>query len=274
MAAYTSQPTRSRRFVKVYLTGWAFAAVGALAYLAVLAFQPTTPTPPRAQVTDADPGQAMRALAKAAVEMGTMRRNLSEVQKDVADLKDAAVQNETKEKTVASRLTAVEERLASMDAESAAPKAKATDKTKGKAAPEQRPSARVINFPQGEAVPPTAKAEGPPVPLETGSIQPSNEEITFGAPVVTPAAPTAFGVQLAAHPSLEGLRERWDRLREAHSGQLSALEPRIVPPRTGGGAYRLLAGPFATKAEADRACTDMGMGRPGCFSTPYTGAPL
>ena len=120
----------------------------------------------------------------------------------------------------------------------------------------------------------TSKNEGPPVQLETGSIAPA-EPITFGEPVVTPAAQaTVFGVQLGAHPSLEGLRERWDRLREQHGGSLGALEPRIVPPRSGGGAYRLLAGPFATKAEADRACADIGLSRPGCFATPYVGTPL
>jgi hypothetical protein len=216
----------------------------------------------------------MRALAKTTVEMGTMRRNLADVQKDVADLKEAATETAAKDQAVTSRLTAVEERLASMESENAAPKAKANDKAKGKSAAEQRPSARLINVPPGEPSPQTPKADGPPVPLETGSIAAPNEEITFGAPVVTPAAPTVFGVQLAAHPSLEGLRERWDRLREAHNGQLGALEPRIVPPRSGGGAYRLLAGPFATKTEADRACTSMGLTRPGCFATPYIGTPL
>src|SRR5438552_2699616 len=109
MAAYISHPTRSQRFIKVYLAGWALAAVAALAYLAVLALQPQhAVAPPRQQVADPDPGQAMRAMAKAAVEMGTMRRTLSDVQKDVSDLKDVAVQHETKDKAVASRLTAVE----------------------------------------------------------------------------------------------------------------------------------------------------------------------
>ena len=186
-----------------------------------------------------------------------MRNNLGKVQKDVADLKEAAVQQETKDKAVNSRLTSVEERLATIEAEPPAPPrppargkgSKSPEKTQRKT-PEGRPSARVINVPQGEAAPSSAKTEGPPVPLETGSI--TAEEITFGEVVVTPAAQAKFGVQLGSHASLEGLRERWDRLREQHRGQLAALEPRIVPPRAGGGAYRLLAGPFATKADADR----------------------
>lgn len=278
MAAFTDQPSRSRSFIKVYLAGWAALAVAALAYLTFLALQPPVmQQPPRPQVTESEPGQAMRAIAKATVDMGTMRRSISEIQKDVGDLKDAVVQQEAKDKAVNSRLTSVEERLATVEAEPpAANKAKVPDKSQDKTQrkpSEGRPSARVISVPQGEASPSSAKTEGPPVPLETGSIaQP--DQITFGEVVVTPAAQAQFGVQLGSHASLEGLRERWDQLRQQHRGQLATLEPRIVPPRTGGGAYRLLAGPFPTKAQADRACTDMGLGRPGCFATPYTGTPL
>ena len=58
------------------------------------------------------------------------------------------------------------------------------------------------------------------------------------------------------------------------TGRSAALEPRIVPPRSDGGPYRLLAGPFATKADADRVCTEMGVGRNGCYVTTYIGAPL
>ena len=278
MAAYIGQPTRSQRFIKAYLATWALLAAGALAYLAVLAFQPHQAATPRPQVADPDPGQAIRAMAKATVEMGTMRRNLSDVQNDVFVLKDAAVQREAKDKTVSSRLTAVEERLAAMDAppptaEAITPKAKIVEKAPRKT-PDARAAARVIVVPQGEAAqPPPAKVDGPPAPLETGSIAPT-EEITFGEPIVTPAASTIFAIQLAAGPSLQGLRQSWEQLRERHGGALAALQPRVVPPRAEGGPYRLLAGPFATKADADRICADMGVGRNGCFATAYVGAPL
>jgi hypothetical protein len=251
-------------------------AVSALAYLTFLVLQPQPAATLRPQLAEAEPGQALRAIGKANVEIGSMRRNITEIQKDVTDLKETAAQQEAKDKAVDSRLISVEERLASIEAEQPDAKAKPGDKTSDKTqrkSPEGRPSARIINVPQSEPAPSSTKAEGPPVPLETGSIA-ATEPITFGEPVVTPAARARFGVQLAAHPSLEGLRERWDRLRELHRGQLATLEPRIVPPRNGGGAYRLLAGPFATKAEANRACTEMGMARPGCFATTYTGTPL
>ena len=61
---------------------------------------------------------------------------------------------------------------------------------------------------------PSFKDDGPPVPLETGSIA-AKEEITFGEPTVTRAGPIAFAVQLAAGPSLPGLRQSWGQLRGA-----------------------------------------------------------
>jgi TolA-binding protein len=279
MAVYTDQPPRSRRFMKVYLATWALLAAAALAYLGLLAFHPIQGTQVRPQVAEPDPGQAMRALAKTTVEMGTMRRNLSEIQKDVADLREASADRDAKDKTVATRLTAVEERLATLhpsseSADTPPSKAKVSERHQRKTAP----MVRVITVPQDGAAPaptpqsPSVKDDGPPVPLETGSIAPK-EEITFGEPVVTRAGPVAFAVQLAAGPSLQGLRQSWGQLRERH-GSLAALEARVVPPRSDGGPYRLLAGPFATKADADRVCTEMGVGRNGCYVTTYIGTPL
>jgi hypothetical protein len=270
MAAYTGQPTRSRSFVKLYLAVWALMAVAALAYLMFLVLQPQPVAPPRQQVAEAEPSQAVRAIAKANIEIGSLRRNLGEVQKDVSDLKEAAASQEANGKAVNTRLTAVEERLATIEAEPPSPKAKPGEKAPRKA-PEGKPSAKMINAPVPEAK--TGKADSPAAPIETGSIA-AAAEITFGEPVVTPAAQQPFAVQLGSHPSLEGLRERWDKLRDQYRGQLGALQPRIVPPRSGGGAYRLLAGPFPTKADADRACADMRLARPGCFATAYTGTPL
>ena len=281
MAAYTDQPPRSRRFIKVYLATWASLAVGALGYLAHLALQHPQTAQTRTQVAEPDPGQAIRALAKTTVEMGTMRRSLSDIQKDVADLKEAATEREAKDKSVTARLTTVEERLAALHAsaepaETPPSKAKVSERHQRKTA-EPR-TARVITVPQEGPAPapvppaPSFKDDGPPVPLETGSIAPK-EEITFGEPTVTRAGPIAFAVQLAAGPSLPGLRQSWGQLRERH-GSLASLEPRVVPPRSDGGPYRLLAGPFATRADADRVCTEMGVGRNGCYVTTYIGTPL
>lgn len=280
MAAYTDQPPRSRRFIKVYLATWALLAVGALAYLGLLAFHPAQGLHPRPQVAEAEPNQVILALKRTTNEMGVVRRSLSEVQKEVADLKESTVERNAKDMTVSTRLTAVEEKLATLHAskDPADPaKARVSDRYQRKATADPRP-VRVVTVPQdvqppaATPQPPSFKEDGPPIPLETGSISPK-EEITFGEPVVTRTGPIAFAVQLAASPSLQGLRQSWGQLRDRH-GSLAALEPRVVAPRNDGGPYRLLAGPFATKTDADRVCSEMGVGRNGCYVTTYIGTPL
>jgi len=273
MAAHTAQPTRSRRFIKVYLVTWAMLALAALAYLSLLAFQPQQ-TPPRTQTAEPEAGPTLRAVSKAVADMGVaVRRGFTDVQKDVTHLKEVLVEREGQDKTVQSRLSVLEERVATIDAAQAAAatgsKAKAVEKPPRKIS-DARVTPHIINAP-----PPGDRAEAPKVeaPLETGSI-PASKEIVFGAPVVTPSAAKTYGVQLAAGPSLDGLRQRWGQLVELHGGSLSTLQPRVVPPRTDGGAYRLVAGPILTKGDADRLCADMGVARNACFATPYTGSPL
>jgi hypothetical protein len=278
MAAHTDQPPRSRRFIKVYLTTWGLLAIAALAYLGMFAIQPHNAASPRPQTAEPEPSQAIRALARVTMDLATTRRNLSEVQKDVSDLKSTTAEREEKDKDITTRLTAVEERLstiqvASETAEPPSAKAKAAGKDKRKTP--DHVAARMINVPSEPAQtppPPSIKHEGPPIPLETGSIA-SKEEITFGEPVVTRAGPVVFAVQLAAGPNLDGLRQSWGQLRERHDA-LASLEPRIIPPRNEGGPYRLLAGPFSSKADADRVCSELNVGRKGCYVTPFAGAPL
>jgi SPOR domain len=282
MAAHTDQPPRSRRFIKAYLATWGLLAIAALAYLGMFAIQPHNAASPRPQTAEPEPSQAIRALARVSMDLATTRRNLSEVQKDVTDLKSVTAEREGKEKDITTRLTVVEERLSTMHAaaetaEPATTKAKTSGKDQRK-----RPdhlSARMIGGSSEPAQPapgPSIKHDGPPVPLiETGSLpsKESKEEITFGAPVVTRAGPVTFAVQLAAGPNLDGLRQSWGQLRERHDA-LATLEPRVIAPRSEGGPYRLLAGPFSTKADADRVCSELNVGRKGCYVTPFAGAPL
>src|SRR5690349_23801392 len=116
MAAFIDQPPRSRRFIRLYLAAWAFLAIGALGYLSMLALHSQSTTAPRTQAAESDPSQAMRALAKTAVEMGTMRRNMSDIQKDLAQIKETTAQRDAQDKEIATRLSAVEEKLASLPA--------------------------------------------------------------------------------------------------------------------------------------------------------------
>ena len=277
MAAHIGQPTRSRRFIKVYLTLWALAAVGALGYLATLAFPPSA-APPRQQIAEAEPSQAVRAMAKTMKDMQSVQGSVAEIRKDVTQLQDAMGERVVQDKAVQSRLTALEERVATIEAPQApsvpTPKAKAPAEKVSRKLPDTITTAHILNAPRPEtSQPPAPKADARSAPIETGSIA-ATEEITFGEAVVVPAGKTTFAVQLAASPSLQGLKQSWGQLVERHGGPLAALQPRVVAPRTEGGPYRLLAGPIPTKADADRICTELGVGRSGCFATPYTGVPL
>ncbi len=142
------------------------------------------------------------------------------------------------------------------------------------------PSEQTPQVPEVKAA--AAGATAPPfVQIETGSISPkpstakpeTKAEIVFGEPVVTRGG-REFAVQLGASPSVQVLRQSWGRLSERHADTLTSLQPRVVAPRSQGGAYRLLAGPFDSKAEAERICSELQVGAKACFATGYAGAPL
>lgn len=271
MAAHIASPTRSRRFIKVYLVIWALLALAALGSLSLLVFQAPQPVQ-RAQAVETEGGgPTLRAVSKSLSEMGVaVRRGFADVQKDVTHLKEVLVEHETRDKAVQSRLSVLEEKVAAADAPPSAPppaKAKISEKPPRKSA-EARVMPQIINAPP-PANKDTGKAEAP---IETGSI-PASKEIVFGAPVVTPSDTRTYAIQLAASPSLDGLRQRWGQLIELH-GSLAALQPRVVAPPSAGGPYRLVAGPIQTKADADRLCADMAVPRNACFATPYAGSPL
>ena len=303
MAAHAVHHPRSGRFVKAYLLTWGLLATGALTYLGSLAWQPellATP-PPRTLVTAAEPepDPVMRTANKALAEIGTVQRSVGEIQRDVRQLKETVEQHETQGKVVRSRLTALEERTTAPEVpvaaaaptpppaanQKAAEKARKLDAAKANVkTAEPRPTTRVITTIEG----PKPANEVAPAPIETGSI--AQAPIVFGNAVVTtapasvvtttsvapptPAAPSRYAVQLGAGPSLDALRLTWSLLAERHGAALASLQPHFVAPRNAGGPYRLVAGPLPNKAEADKVCVEMAVGRNGCFATTFIGEPL
>jgi hypothetical protein len=298
MAAQASHHAPSGRFIRAYLLTWGLLAAGGLTYLASLAWQPQLFAPaPRPQVTEADPG--IQAANKALAEVGSVRRVVTEIQKDLGRIKDDISRREAEEKAAQERLTRLEDRVTTM---AATPVAQATPEPahgpivttvrprpseKGRATAEKRQNGaeppraptHIISVTETPAAAPVLtvkpKAEAPktePLKIETGSIA-APPAITFGEPEVTPAR-QAFAVQLAAGPSLDALRLSWGLLVERHGGALASLQPRFIAPRAEGGPYRLLAGPLPSKADADKVCAAMGVGKQGCFSTPHIGDPL
>ncbi|MBO0766150.1 MAG: SPOR domain-containing protein [Hyphomicrobiaceae bacterium] len=270
---------RSRRFIKIYLSAWALLACGALAYLAVLTFPPQAgnPTPPQPQSSldptsaDSNPTSADSkggsAPGTVMAQVRSMQGSLSEIRKDVSQLQEAVGERVTNEKVVQTRLSALEGRVSTIDGQ-ATPASGPTP-----ASPSLNPSSDKTPSNTGEPSQPAQEpAAAPSTQLETGSI--AKAEIVFGEPVVKRANGVKLAVQLATGPSPQELRLSWGQLAQQHGDALSSLKPRVVAPRGKGGAYRLIAGPVATEADATRICGALGAGPATCFPTPYGGTPL
>jgi len=283
MAAHIDQPTRSRRYIKLYLSTWALLASGALVYLAVLSFPPNAPAPaPQATVkpakdtpTDMSEVKVRQVKTTEVKALTEMQGSLSEIRKDVSQLQEAVGERVVNEKVAQTRLNALEERVSTIDGQPEQPPAAPTAKVPGISllpTGGPRPTAespfKAVEEPVAVNIPPP-----PSPPIETGSIPPK-AEIVFGEPVVTRASGPEMAVQLAAGPSLQSVRQSWELLSGRHGGALGALKPRVVAPRGEGGVYRLLAGPLPTKADAERICSQLGVGAKACFATQYAGTPL
>jgi hypothetical protein len=275
--------TQSGRFIRVYLLVWGLAAAGALTYLASLAWQVDSNPAQQQQAAKPviDPEQGLRVANKALAEIDNVQHTVGEMQKDLGHLKETIGQRDAQDRESQSRLSALEERVSTLATPPSPPvaiitvpsaKQKAADKAKAaeKRASEQRATSRIVTVPPE----PPAAAEPPAAPpkLETGSIPAAPPAITFGEPEVTPVR--QYTVQLGAGPSLDALRMSWLALRDQHGGALASLQPRYVAPRNGNGPYRLVAGPLTSKADADKVCADMGLGRDTCFATTALGQPL
>ncbi|TMJ76145.1 MAG: SPOR domain-containing protein [Alphaproteobacteria bacterium] len=275
--------TQSGRFIRVYLLVWGLAAAGALTYLASLAWQvDSNPAQQRQQAAKSviDPEQGLRVANKALAEIDNVQHTVGEIQKDLGHLKETIGQRDAQDRESQSRLAALEERVSTLATPPPPPvavitvpsaKQKAADKAKAeKRASEQRATSRIVTVvPEQPAAPEPPAA---PPKLETGSIPAVPPAITFGEPEVTPVR--QYTVQLGAGPSLDALRMSWRALRDQHGDALASMQPRYVAPRNGNGPYRLVAGPLTSKAEADKVCADMGLGRDTCFATTALGQPL
>lgn len=288
MAASVTTASRSGGFFKLYLFIWVVASAAALAYLASLL---TGPDLSRAlqQQAQGEPEQSTRLASRALSEVGNVRRTVSEIQRDVGLIREGLEQRDSIERQTQSRLAALEERVASTNTPVAsappavAPKQKAVEKNEKKAKEKaaDRSTSRLSRLEEDEKDPFEQRPETERV--ETGSIVPpappapapgASPAITFGAPVVTPTkSSTTYAVQIGAGSSVDALRNSWNQLSNKHAA-LQGLEPRVVAPKAEGGKYRLMAGPFPSKSEAERVCADMGVGRTGCFSTTFGGEPL
>ncbi len=88
------------------------------------------------------------------------------------------------------------------------------------------------------------------------------------------AAPRARpGLLIASGPSLDSVRLSWSVLSQNHGAVLGPVEPRIMPAGDGS-AFQLIAGPYATEADAAKACSNLRARGVTCRPADYAGASL
>jgi phage-related minor tail protein len=136
-------------------------------------------------------------------------------------------------------------------------------------APAERKKVVVLN------AQPTEKS-AQPESIETGSLPSAPApEITFGPPIVTPAA-EPVGIHLDAGPSIDALRLKWSMLHHRHSSVLGDLEPRFLIAGTAGSpSFQLMAGPISSAEEASRLCALLRAKRVACsVGGPFVGQAL
>lgn len=99
-------------------------------------------------------------------------------------------------------------------------------------------------------------------------------ETDIGEPAV-PAPRTAFGVDLGAANTVDGLRAMWRRLAGSHKS-LAPLRPIIMVRERakGGPQLRLVAGPLNDAAAAAKLCASLGEGDVGCETSVFDGQRL
>ena len=158
--------------------------------------------------------------------------------------------------------------------------------------------ARVVAAAAPPTAPPPAAQPAPPVmtsfetrtkPATTAKVSPrqaaaaTNPIVTASlptpasAPVPVPVPPALatrpIGLLIASGPSLESIRLSWTVLNQTHSNVLGGMEPRIVPADDGS-AFQLIAGPFASDADAQKACASLKAKGVGCKAAAFAGAAL
>lgn len=108
----------------------------------------------------------------------------------------------------------------------------------------------------------------------------TSENVAFGPATVAPAradpASDPIALRLSNAPSISSLKLSWRVLRERHGSLLGGLRPRFRTVAGGatGVTYQLVAGPVASRSEADQVCTILRAQNVRCAIDAFAGDPL
>jgi hypothetical protein len=251
-AATPARQPRSRPQSRRYTALWGVAGLLAAAYAgAVLVGQePFTSIAGRWTAQERDTSEMAAALARTQSEVAQLQRSVGTLESDMSRVKTQTAQADAREQAAAARVDAVESRVEKIGSQIA--------QVFAKAAPPQKSAPAAV----AAARPPVGAA------IETGALPakdislPSQRELAAArraepgpvAALSPPAAPAA-AILLARGPSLDALRLSWSLLNERHKSSLGTLEPRVVTSEPG--THQLVAGPFASVADAAKACATL-----------------
>ncbi len=126
--------------------------------------------------------------------------------------------------------------------------------------PKPRPPRRSPRCPHRRRPPPTSLTAPPAGSTETAALNPATS---------IPPGTTRFGIEIGSVDKQEGIRAMWRDLLTNHAALVAGLEARRVmaPDKK----WRLVAGPFASAAEAMQACGLFKKADMPCEATVFAG---
>ncbi|MFM9942432.1 MAG: SPOR domain-containing protein [Hyphomicrobiaceae bacterium] len=266
----TSAERRPAALPYRYLTVWAILAALALTYLAVLVVKPDlaerlVPGPKFGAPED---NRGQRALAKALAELKEVRQILANFERDLGELQKSVTAADTRDVALAGRVAALEAQLKAFG--KGEPVRVGAPADPGDVPVAAAPAPRVLGFVEErptKSLRDARPAEPPKVAAATATAPPTV------APPPKPSGPPV-AIEVASGPSLDAVRLSWQLLQDSHKATVRNLEPRVVETAGDPPSYRLLAGPIANDAEAERLCSRLRQRRIGCSVQAFTGKPL
>jgi cell division septation protein DedD len=116
---------------------------------------------------------------------------------------------------------------------------------------------------------PPAAAPKPPAPAPVAEIVAQTLAPPAAPPIAAPTAGGAFYAQLASVSSADAARRMWETLKGAAPGILDDRQQRLTTATVHGRrVWRVQAGGFATKAQAEKVCQALARLSARCFVRP------
>lgn len=276
--------------LSTYVATWVLLAASGLAYLGVVAARPdlvgavsgdSVASGSHAADLSEQLAQARSWARDLEVELGEARRQLSAERERLAQIEVDMVGAEIKRSRLAqapeagAASTGPADKSGRPGYELPLPPSIAEALHSGDATGSGAAGVRIVN-----SAPAAPKAS----PIVTGAIEGAKDRaapaatgsgaaaVAFGAPKVVAAVPSS-GIEIGAAESLDGLRESWATIANGNVDVLRRAAPRYRISADGRAKpFTLIAGPFATPAEASKACASLRARGVPCRVSEFSGS--